>query len=158
MNSRVPFFRRRTLWGIVNQPNRYRTCTEGQQRIKVFQGTNFDVHDKSLRKGKLARFAELGPGRISAITGFLAVLFAAGFFVGHTTGSPRAQPAVTITGTPSSGKSAVPSSSEPSTGTVASSAGKLLGSYTVTLPRMAPPPLGQPRRRKRRSLRVPGTT
>ena len=116
-----------------------------------------DAHNNPPRKGKFARFAELGPGWISAITGLLAVLFGAGFFIGHTTGSPKPQATVratvTVTAPPSSAGSASaaataspaatgqPSATSPAQ-TGASSDGRLLGSYTVTLPRNGSAPLG----------------
>ena len=107
------------------------------------------THRDSPRKSKLALFLELGPVWITSITGLLAVLFGAGFFVGKTTGSPNAQPTVTVTASPSA--PSVPVTTSPAgasslsaspAGSAASADGQLLGSYTVTLPRDGSAPLG----------------
>jgi len=107
------------------------------------------THNNSPRKSKIALFFELGPVWISAITGLLAVLFGAGFFVGKTTGTPKAQPTVTVTASPSAvstttaaSPTAASSPSASSAGGAASADGQLLGSYPVTLPRDGSAPLG----------------
>jgi hypothetical protein len=105
-------------------------------------------HDRSPRKSASERFIELGPAWISAISGLLAVLFAAGFFVGRSNGpqaasSPTVRPVKTVyvTVTPT-----VLSSPDVPSGTVpAASAstvgGTLLGKYTFRLPRDGSAPL-----------------
>jgi hypothetical protein len=100
-----------------------------------------DIDDNAPRRGKLNRLAELGPLWISAITGLLAVLFGAGFLVGHTTGSPNPRPTVTIT-VPSTVKPDSTSPSTSPTGVQASANGHLLGSYTFRLGQYTSAPLG----------------
>lgn len=107
------------------------------------------THYNPPRRSKIALFAELGPVWISALTGILAVLFGAGFFVGKTAGSPRPQPTVTVTATaPAASAQAVtsptgaPSPAASPTDSAVSADGQLLGSYAVTLPRDGTAPLG----------------
>ena len=108
------------------------------------------THNNPPHKSKVAVFAELGPVWISSISGLLAVLFGAGFFVGKTTGATKPQPTVTVTVAPSSAGASIttsptgtPSPSTSPTGSIAASAdGELLGSYAVTLPRDGSAPLG----------------
>lgn len=107
------------------------------------------THNDPPRKSKLRLFLELGPVWITSITGLLAVLFGAGFFVGKTTGTPQTQPTVTVTATPPAPSTSITTSptaaSSPSAspaGSAASADGQLLGSYTVTLPRDGSAPLG----------------
>ena len=99
---------------------------------------------KSPQKGRLAHIAELGPAWITALTGLIGVLIAAGFFVGRSTGSPGAQPTrtVTITETPSAAGSHSPASGSSTETGSPSSDGDLLGSYTFTLPESGSAALG----------------
>jgi NPCBM/NEW2 domain len=71
-------------------------------------------------KSGWARLLEVGPAWITAITGIIVALTAAGFFVGHATaGSGAATPAVTVTVTKtlSPSGSASPSADAPTTAT-----------------------------------------
>jgi hypothetical protein len=104
-----------------------------------------DRSNISPKKGLMARIAELGPAWITAITGLIAVLVAAGFFAGRSTGSPGAQPTktITVTETPSATRSQASPSSDSPTGTQSPIPnGTLLGSYTFTLPGYGSAPLG----------------
>lgn len=111
------------------------------------------THYNPPRRSKISLFAELGPVWISALTGILAVLFGAGFFVGKTAGAPKPQPTVTVTATATATAPAVsapaatssagaPSPAASPTGSAVSADGQLLGSYAVTLPRDGSAPLG----------------
>jgi hypothetical protein len=114
--------------------------------------------DSTRPKGALRAVGELGPAWITSITGLIAVLTAAGFFVGHATASSNAaaQPTVTVIKTVQVGAAANPvsSASAPtstaSTPTSSSSAtsasgvanGTQLGSYSIDLSAYYSVPLG----------------
>jgi hypothetical protein len=86
-------------------------------------------------RGFLARFAELGPAWISALTAVLVALTSAGFFAGRAAGQPRPSPTVTVTA-PARIGGGQGSASPPA------AAGTQVGSYPVDLTGSYGVPLG----------------